>query len=296
MNPIPWYKSNVMRSLLVASVAFALQRAGLANQFPDAGAIVDLLLSIMTGGGIAAAGISRATQPTPPLTITQDAADRRQARMPLGVVLLCLLLMHLLIAPAVFAVDARITCTAATTYTDNTPIPPGTVSTFSLYGGKQGATKQKLVSNAAKCDFERKNLDVGTHEWYVTQTTGGLESLPSTMLVKSGQPPDQDGDGVPDATDACPTVKGTLPNGCNVSPPKAPQAFIDVPVAYELQQNAEGLIFAMPVGRVPRGAVCGVESVELAGVVYTRIESALVDLSTLPEREPFNAYAICSAG
>jgi Zn-dependent metalloprotease len=35
-------------------------------------------------------------------------------------------------------------------------------------------------------------------------------------------PPDSDGDGVPDASDSCPSTPGTLPNGCAASPPAPP--------------------------------------------------------------------------
>jgi hypothetical protein len=59
----------------------------------------------------------------------------------------------------------------------------------------------------------------GTGEWdqdmkvvWTFTYSGGSVSGQAPFHTLAG--PDTDGDGVPDASDACPTVKGTLPNGC----------------------------------------------------------------------------------
>jgi hypothetical protein len=56
--------------------------------------------------------------------------------------------------------------------------------------------------------------------WIFTPTTGTPVSNDINFTAISG--PDADGDGVPDQTDACPSTKGTLPNGCQPDPQQDP--------------------------------------------------------------------------
>jgi hypothetical protein len=71
MDPIPWYKSNVLRALMVGFVAFVLKKAGLADQFPDSEGIVNTLLdAVQCAAGLWAA-YSRVRQPTPPVTMSK---------------------------------------------------------------------------------------------------------------------------------------------------------------------------------------------------------------------------------
>ena len=51
-----------------------------------------------------------------------------------------------------------------------------------------------------------------TIRWKFTPSSGPMVFKDITFTTLSG--PDNDGDGVPDASDACPTTKGTLGNGC----------------------------------------------------------------------------------
>ena len=102
--------------------------------------------------------------------------------------LVCLI-PSLLIAVAAQATDLKVSCTPATKYDDNTAIPATAVSTFTLYGSLAGQPKQKLVANGTSCSFVRQNLAVGVQEYYVTQTTGGAESLPSQTVSYTVTPP-----------------------------------------------------------------------------------------------------------
>lgn len=75
MDPIPWYKSQVLRALLVGFVAFALKTAGLADQFPNADGIVDVILNaIQMGAGLWVA-YARIRHPNPPVTLKAPPAD-----------------------------------------------------------------------------------------------------------------------------------------------------------------------------------------------------------------------------
>lgn len=73
MQTIPWYQSNTLRGLLVAVVAFALNLAGLDQQFPDAGQYVDKALDLVTLSAMVFAAWARTRQATPP--ISQAAVD-----------------------------------------------------------------------------------------------------------------------------------------------------------------------------------------------------------------------------
>jgi hypothetical protein len=70
MEPIPWYKSQVLRALMVGFVAFALKKAGLADQFPNTDGIVDMILdAIQFGAGLWVA-YARIRKPNPPVTMS----------------------------------------------------------------------------------------------------------------------------------------------------------------------------------------------------------------------------------
>jgi hypothetical protein len=102
--------------------------------------------------------------------------------------LLCLVGFGL-VATAAHATDLRVTCTPSTKYDDGTSIPTSAVNSFSLYGGLQGQAKVKLVPNSAACSFTRTSVATGTQEYYVTQTTNGIESVPSTLVSYVVTPP-----------------------------------------------------------------------------------------------------------
>jgi hypothetical protein len=103
------------------------------------------------------------------------------------VILLCLAAFGLI--STAYATDVKVTCIPATKYEDGTTIASSALSTFSLYGALSGQTKAKLVSNASTCSFTRTNVAVGTQEYYVTQTTGGVESAPSITVSQIIAPP-----------------------------------------------------------------------------------------------------------
>lgn len=80
-NWTAWYKSNTMRALLVGFIAFGLDRVGLPEALSQGTAqqLVDLLLGTAQGGAMLWGLYARSRQPTPPLALTQAAADRRNA-------------------------------------------------------------------------------------------------------------------------------------------------------------------------------------------------------------------------
>jgi len=171
------------------------------------------------------------------------------------------------------AEDKTITCTGPTKYTDGTSIPAGTVITYSIYGGLRGETKLKRDTSPT-CRFIRPNLTPGIQEWYVTATAGGLESPPSEIVsaVITAPVADRDGDAVPDATDACPDTKGTLPNGCNPSPPTPPvNVLVTTQTAYEYRDSTKTMA---AIGLVPEATTCGPETLLLKSVTYCRVKLA----------------------
>lgn len=76
-----WYRSNTMRALLVGMLAFGLDRIGLPDGLSQETArqLVELLLGAAQGGALLFGMYARSRQPTPPLTLTQAGADRRNA-------------------------------------------------------------------------------------------------------------------------------------------------------------------------------------------------------------------------
>lgn|SRR6185503_15009618 len=215
--------------------------------------------------------------------------------MKLQTLLLSLaLLLAIPVAQAQVTKSATITCTGPTQYTDGTPIPAGKAATYTIYGGLQGATKQKLATSAT-CSFLRTNLTAGTQEWYVTATLDSVES-PASITVSKVIVADQDGDGVPDASDACPTVKGTNTNGCP-TPSSPVNVVVSDAVAYELKLNTTGAYVASRIGIVPMGLSCSQETRTASGVTYNRIDVQSVDLINWPAKiPPKDVFARCASG
>lgn len=78
---IAWYRSNTMRALLVGVIAFGLDKLGLPGALSQEAAqqIVEVLLGATQGGAMLWGLYARSRQPTPPLTLTQAMADRKNA-------------------------------------------------------------------------------------------------------------------------------------------------------------------------------------------------------------------------
>jgi len=77
-NAIPWYKSQILHSLIVVAVTHALTHYKLISQFTpeDIGQAVDGILSFIGFAATAYAGWSRITQKAAPtITTTQTKAD-----------------------------------------------------------------------------------------------------------------------------------------------------------------------------------------------------------------------------
>lgn len=73
METMPWYKSNTLRALIVAAVAWVLQSTGVLAGEAEAGAIADMLLQVIQFAALGWAAYARVRQPTPPITQTAAA-------------------------------------------------------------------------------------------------------------------------------------------------------------------------------------------------------------------------------
>ena len=87
LTAIAWYDAGTMRALLLAAVGLIGVIAGLfgideALFSAKAAKVVDALSTVLTLGGVVWAGIARARQPTPPITLTQASADEHNSDNP----------------------------------------------------------------------------------------------------------------------------------------------------------------------------------------------------------------------
>jgi hypothetical protein len=93
MNAIPWYRSNVLRALLVGGAAFALKQFGVADQFPDVEGYVDKGLDLVQVlAGIWAAW-ARIRSPAEPVTLTKAGAEAASPKLSMFTALLALLIV-----------------------------------------------------------------------------------------------------------------------------------------------------------------------------------------------------------
>jgi hypothetical protein len=73
---IPWYRSNVLRGILVATIAGIASRFHLTAKFaPDASQIADTLLDLVSLAGAAYAAQARVRKPMPVVTTTKAQAE-----------------------------------------------------------------------------------------------------------------------------------------------------------------------------------------------------------------------------
>ena len=93
MNSIPWYRSNVLRALLVGGVAFLLKQLGVADNFPDVEGYVDKGLDLVQVLAGIWAAYARIKQPTPPVTLTKAAANEANLKCSLVAAMLALLIV-----------------------------------------------------------------------------------------------------------------------------------------------------------------------------------------------------------
>jgi hypothetical protein len=87
--------------------------------------------------------------------------------------------------------------------------------------GATSGTKESFVMHDVKGP-----LHIEVDPYLVTDPNGSTYTLTATLTPKA-PPPDADGDGVPDATDACPTQAGTLANGCPVPVTEHVHVYVD---------------------------------------------------------------------
>jgi hypothetical protein len=76
-NAIPWYKSNVLRGLLVVVLTHTLVHYHIVSQFTpdDIGSFVDELMSLLGYAGAGLAAYARVKTPMPAVTLTKAKAD-----------------------------------------------------------------------------------------------------------------------------------------------------------------------------------------------------------------------------
>lgn len=81
---IPWYKSAVLRGLIVIVITQTLTHFKLVSQFTstDIGSFVDGLLSVISYLAAAYAAYSRVSKPNPTITSTQAKADAHPPPIP----------------------------------------------------------------------------------------------------------------------------------------------------------------------------------------------------------------------
>lgn len=179
MNPvpdaIPWYKSNVLRALLVGGVALGLKKVGLGDQFPDAGGIVDTALDgVQVGAGLWAA-YARVKKPNPPVTMTQAAADAAAStpKSPLFVALMSLAILACAMGSAQLSAQT-LKFTAAQTVNANGSVTP--VLTWCTEGATASpGTTCAATGHASACtasgDWSGAKLGAGGTETLATITS-----------------------------------------------------------------------------------------------------------------------------
>lgn len=171
-------------------------------------------------------------------------------------------------APLVHATDLKVTCTAATTNTDGTPITAAQgAPTFNLYGSLKGQPRQKLVPDATTCSFTRTAVAFGTQEYQVTQTNVGAES-PMSLTVSTVVPP---------PTPGAPTNTAVIQL-----------------VAYEMRGTVtDNNLRMVSVGYAAEGSACMQTQATVKGVTYQQIEKSKVDVYNSVEKLPPVLWARC---
>jgi len=166
------------------------------------------------------------------------------------------------------AADVQITCTPPVSNEDGTPITAAQGPlTFNLYGGLQGATKQKLVTGATSCLFTRTGVAFGTQEYQTTAVALGVESKTSNVASIVIPPP----------------VPGSPTNA------KVLQL-----VAYEMRGSiATKNLRMVSVGYAAEGTECLATKADVGGVVYQQVDKSKVDLYNAVEKLPPVTWARC---
>ena len=112
--------------------------------------------------------------------------------------------------------------------------------------------------------------------WTFNYNDGSPKMVSNSADFRTLAGPDADGDGVPDASDACPAAKGTLPNGCLPGPEADPDkdgvyGAADLCPAVDGQGAANGC----PGGVVPAAAPSGQPPGALPATVTPSVSGAL---------------------
>jgi hypothetical protein len=207
----------------------------------------------------------------------------------------CIIGCQIIGVSTAYATDVTVTCAPPTQNTDGSTLMD--LSGFKLYGGKAGDPKTLLDTRTA-CSFVRSNVAAATHEYYVTVfNSKGVESDPSktvSITVSPPPPPDGDADGIPDATDQCPTVFGVAPSGCPLKPNPPPSITVQQLLAYEMRGSAATKDLRMvSVGVVPEGTACLQTTATVGGKTYYQLPKASVDLYNAPLKLPPIVWGLC---
>jgi hypothetical protein len=209
--------------------------------------------------------------------------------MPRILVALAALLFPLIASAATHTLS----CTAPTKFTDGTSIT--TPVAYKFFVSIDGAAEKLLTSTAVtNCGYVVNPAPLGKSCYTATAIAMGAESAHTAQsCLTNAAPADRDGDGVPDASDACPDVKGTMPDGCPTKP-EPPTLITGSTSAYESRPASTTAPLAL-VGLAPLGAPCGPETKVINGTTYCRVPKTAVDAVVWPQNLALNELWVKAA-
>lgn len=169
--------------------------------------------------------------------------------------------------------EDQISWSGPTVCADGSPITDCPVTGYRVETAKScTATTWSLAGTTAAnvLTFKATNLTAGLNCYRVKAQSAGGDSAASATTSATATPP----------------LPGT-PTNVTVS---------DV-VAYEIRENAQGVLVASRIGIVPAGSLCSQETREVSGVTYNRVDAQNVDLINWPAStaKPVEAWAKCAA-
>lgn len=192
-------------------------------------------------------------------------------------------LAFLVLLPVLAQADNfTVSCQPPAAFTDNTPIPAGTVITLKLYKSANPASPNPatdtLLATQTTCSFGRTNVGAGTYSHYITASVAGVESDPSavvTTVVGAAPAPKPNPPGIPVVTFT----------------PLAATAY-SVIKSQGATPGEAGQLIMLPVGRTSATSCDQTQAVQLGGQTYRPVPTASVTFTGTAR--PVVAFAICS--
>lgn len=167
MNPIPWYKSNTLRGLVIAALAQLTQMLGITETTTseDITGAVDKLLDVVSLAATAYAAWARTRQPTPPVTLTQAAADAQSAQGGFARPLMLALLLAIAV-PATLVLSGCASLGMPAPQTFNERLAAGYVSATSIRMSATTLLNGSVITSGdaenlqKQADVAREGLDI----------------------------------------------------------------------------------------------------------------------------------------